>query len=421
MTATASSPQQRVFAALEHNNFRLFVAGQMLSLSGTWMQRVAQGWLVFQLTSSELWLGLVATAMGLPMFLLMPLGGVVADRVPRRRILVFCQSGLALLGLTLAALSFTDVVTVWHIMLLALGMGFFNALEMPARQVIIVDILDDRDLQGGLALEGMTYDVANIIGPTLAGLLLVQFGPEWCFFFDGITSVGNVGMLLLMTVIPFAPATDAPHPLTQLRQGFNYVSQHSLIRPILLLDTVVALLGINVLVTMLPAFADVALNSPEVAYAAISAALGVGAIVAGLLNVRLSRWFGRGRVVFACTLLIPSVMLLFATIHLVLASVGLMAVLGFAFATFFVTSNMIIQTVVEPIYRGRVMSLFMLALWGLPLVTTLAFGLLAEWLSAAGAFAVCAVALLVLNWSIATRSGYVAASQRQTRTSISTS
>jgi MFS family permease len=413
MSATTSPAPQSTFAALRHSNFRLFIAGQVISLSGTWMQRVAQGWLVFQLTGSELWLGLVATAMGLPMFLLMPLGGVVADRVPRRRIIVFCQAGLAVLGLTLAVLTFTDVVAVWHIVLLALGMGFFNALEMPARQVMIVDILREEDLQGGLAIEGMTYDVANIVGPTLAGIILVQFGPEWAFFLDGITSVGNVGLLVLMSVIPFVAADKIPNPFTQLREGLAYAWRHPLIRPVLLLDTAIALLGINVLVTMLPAFADVSLNSPEVAYAAISAALGFGAIGAGVMNVRLSRWFGRGRVAFACSLAIPVVMFLFGTLHIIPVSVGLMALLGFGFATFFVTSNMIIQTNVEPAYRGRVMSLFMLALWGLPLVTTLAFGLLAEALTAAGAFAVCAVVLLLVSFAIARRSGYVAASQPQ--------
>ena len=173
------------FSALKHRNFQLFISGQALSLAGTWMQRVAQGWLVFELTDSELWLGIIATAMGVPMFFLTPVGGVIADRVPRRRILVIAQIIQALLAFGLAILTFSDLIEVWHVLILSILFGIVTALEMPARQVMIADIVDGDDLQSGIALEGMTYDIANVIGPTLAGVLLVQFGAAWCFLIDG--------------------------------------------------------------------------------------------------------------------------------------------------------------------------------------------------------------------------------------------
>lgn len=404
-TLSHSSP----FAALRHNNFRLFIGGQGISLAGTWMQRVAQGWLVFALTDSELWLGLVATAMGFPMFFLTPLGGVISDRVPRRRILVSAQITQALLAFILATLTFADLIQVWHILILAFCFGVVTAIEMPARQVIIADIIKGDDLQSGLALGGMTYDVANIIGPTVAGVMLVQFGAAWCFLLDGLSFGLNCALLLAMSVIPFVQKERQQRPWQELREGLHYARTHRRIAPVLLLDVAVALFGINVIAVLMPAFADVQLGSPKVGYAVISAMLGLGAIVAGLLSVWLSKRFGRGRVVFVMTIILPILMAIFAFSQTVLMAAIFMAFLGFGFATFFVTSNALIQTEVEDSFRGRVMALYMLALWGFPLMTTLAFGLVAEVIGTANTFAASALILLIVALGVYWKSDYLEA------------
>ena len=213
-----------------------------------------------------------------------------------------------------------------------------------------------------------------------------------------------------MSIIAFTPKDDIRHPWHELREGFTYARQHARIAPVLLLDVAIALFGINVIaVFVCPRFADVQLNSPKIGFAAVSATLGVGAIFAGLLSVRLSRRFGRGTVIFLYDHRHPSGddrVLHFSTSVPVAAF--LMGVLGFGFATFFVTSNALIQNAVEDQFRGRVMALFMLALWGFPLMTTLAFGIVAELLNTSNTFAISAAILLMIALWVRIKMPYVA-------------
>ncbi|NDJ87125.1 MAG: MFS transporter, partial [Chloroflexi bacterium] len=254
--ARANTP----LSALRHFNFRLYFIGQLISLSGTWMQRVAQGWLVFQLTGSEFALGLVAAAQGFPMLLLIPLGGVVSDRYSRRTILIMSFTVQMLQAILLAILTFAELVEVWHIVALSAALGVATAFEMPARQTFVYDLVGRVDIQSGVALNAITINAANILGPTAAGILLVQIGAAWCFSLNGVTFLASLGALAWMQLAPFSRQMTSTNPWAELVDGLRYAIRHPTIAPLLILGTSNAVFGINVLVTLLPSFADVTLD-----------------------------------------------------------------------------------------------------------------------------------------------------------------
>ncbi|MCC6802141.1 MAG: MFS transporter, partial [Anaerolineae bacterium] len=171
-------------SALRNPNFRLYFAGQMISNSGTWMQNIAQSYLVYEITRSELWLGIVACASGLPVVLMSPIAGVIVDRFPRRNLLMFTQASQMILALILAALTFSGLVQVWHIVVLAILLGLTNALDMPSRQTIVVEIVGREDMYSGIALNSIMNSMGRVLGPAAAGVALVTFGAAWCFLLN---------------------------------------------------------------------------------------------------------------------------------------------------------------------------------------------------------------------------------------------
>jgi MFS family permease len=402
------APRTQALAALRYPNFRLYFIGQLVSLSGTWMQTVAQGWLIFNLTKSELWLGVVACAAGLPSLILSPFAGVLVDRIPRRKILLVSQTVQMILAFILAALAFANVVQVWHIVVLAFLLGVTNAIDAPSRQAIIVDLVGRDNLTSGITLNSIMFNSARVFGPAAAGVALVKFGPAWCFFLNGVSFIAVILMLWIMHVESGVRFAGDFAPLERLKEGLHYARRHTTIAPLLLLAGITSFLTINI-TTLLPAFADEVLHSPKVAYSSMTTAVGAGAVVAGILMVVLARRFGRGRVVFAMVVFVPIVAMIVSFVTDVNMAVFLMGLYGFGIILEFVTVNTLIQSEVPDEFRGRVMSLYTLTFFGVAPFGALTLGFLAQVIGTPPAMAIYAAVGGILCFYVMLRSPKVRA------------
>jgi MFS family permease len=375
--AQAQGASGGTFSALRHRNFRWYFAGQLVSISGSWMQSLAQGWLVFQLTRSELVLGVVAGAAGIPSLFLSPFAGVVVDRFSRRSILLFTQTVQMILALILAALVFADTVQVWHIVLLSFLLGLTKCVDAPARQAFIKDMVGPEDMYSGITLNSIMVNGGRVAGPALAGVILASVGAGWCFFVNGVTFLAVLISLVVIHETYRMPGVGRGSPMRQMREGLVFARRHERILPLLLLAAVGAMFAVNT-ITLLPAFADVVLHSPVNGLSLLSAAQGVGAIIAGLLLTPLVNRFGHGRVVSVMFVVWSWSMIILAKSTLLPLAVFLMGVFGFSFVLFFVNTNTMIQLEVPDSHRGRVMSLFTLTFLGLTPLSALLIGAVAD-------------------------------------------
>ncbi len=377
MAQAAQVAQTRTFSALRHSSFRWYFGGQLISISGSWMQVLAQGWLVFQLTHSELALGIVAGASGIPSLFLSPFAGVIVDRFSRRGLLILTQTLQMILAFILAALVFADTVQVWHIVLLAFLLGLTKCVDAPARQAFIKDMVGPEDMSSGITLNSIMVNGGRVVGPALAGVLLASLGAAWCFFVNGVTFLAVLVSLVVIHEAFRVPGVGRGSPLQQMREGVTFSRRHETILPLLLLSAVGATFAVNT-ITLLPALADVVLHSPVDGLSLLSAAQGVGAIIAGLFLTPLVNRFGHGSVVSVMMVVWSWSMIMLASTNLLPLSVFFMGVFGFAFVLFFVNANTMIQMVVPDAYRGRVMSLFTLTFLGLTPLSALLIGALAN-------------------------------------------
>src|SRR5229473_282308 len=225
MATGAGSRWQVAWRALRHRNFQLFFSGQLISLIGTWMQSVAQSWLVYRLTGSALLLGSVGFASQIPVFLFAPLGGITADRVNRRHIVIATQVAAMILAFLLAGLTLFHKIQVWHIFVLASLLGIVNAFDIPGRQSFLVDMVGREDLMNAIALNSSMFNGARVIGPAIAGILVAKLGEGWCFFANGVSYIAVIIGLLMMDV--HAPPRVSRHvsPLEHIIEGFQFVSR----------------------------------------------------------------------------------------------------------------------------------------------------------------------------------------------------
>jgi MFS family permease len=367
----------RAFTAMRHRNFQLYFIGQLISNAGTWMQIIAQGWLVYQLTHSEFALGVVSFASAIPVLFVTPFGGVVVDRVPKRTLLVITQSATMLLAFALAALAFTNVVREWHIFVLAALIGVVNAFDAPARQAFVVEMVGKEDMPNAIALNSMMFNSARVIGPGIGGLLLAAFGPAWCFTINGLSFLAVIAGLLLMKLPPHPvqPARSAAIP--QLVEGVRYVSRHADMWGLLVLAIIFSMFGLSYS-TLLPAFADTVLHGGPEVYGWLNAATGVGAVISALLIAQFGDRGKRGVWLNAANFTFPIVLALFALTPLLAPSLLLACLLGMGFMTHMTMSNTLLQTRVEDQFRGRVMSLFTLTFFGLSPFGNLLIGALGQ-------------------------------------------
>src|SRR5215471_1497217 len=281
-TKIADSRFRSTIRALRHRNFRLFFTGQLISLIGTWMQTVAQSWLVYRLTGSSALLGSVNFASQIPVFLLSPAGGVAADRYSRHRIVIATQTSSMLLAGALAALTLSDHIRVWHIFVLSALLGVVNAFDIPARQSFIVEMTSREDLINAIALNSSMFNGARIVGPAVAGITVAAVGEGWCFFANAVSYIAVIIGLLMMRVTPFKAPASQDSALSHILEGFQFVAKTTPIRAILLLVGVVSLAGMPFSVLM-PIFADRILHAGAQGLGILMGVSGAGALAGALI------------------------------------------------------------------------------------------------------------------------------------------
>lgn len=373
LTQSSGNP----FAALRHRNFQLYFGGQLVSNAGTWMQIIAQGWLVYQLSHSDLALGIVGFASAIPTLLVTPWGGVIVDRVPKRALLILTQSGAMMLAFILAALTFTGVVQEWHIVLLAAGLGLVNAFDAPARQAFVVEMVGREDLPNAIALNSIMFNSARVVGPAMGGLLLAIIGPAWCFTINGLSFFA---VILGLWAMQFAPQKSKLHMEStwkQLTSGIRYVRDQPELSGLLLLALFFSTFGISYS-TILPAFVEQILKQGAAAYGWITAATGIGAVTGAFVIANHSGLRWRGKWLSVASLGFPVVLGFFSFTKYFPASLILALGLGVGFMVQFTMINTLLQTRVKDHLRGRVMGLYTLTFFGFAPFGNLAVGALSE-------------------------------------------
>jgi MFS family permease len=349
------------FAALAVPNYRRYVSGQSISLVGTWMQMTAQAWLVLTLTHSSTDLGLVVALQTLPVLVLGPYGGVIADRIDKRRLMVALQSTMGVQALILGLLTVTGNVHLWEIAVLAALLGLNNAFENPARQSFMLEMVGSDNLRNAVSLNSVIVNVARSVGPAVAGLLIATVGEGVCFLVNAASFVAVVASLVTMDRGALTPSPPAPRERGQLRQGLRYVARTPELRVPLLMMALVGTLAYEFQVS-LPVMAKQALHSGAAGFGFMTAAMGVGAVVGGLL-VAARGHIGLRTLIAAATGF--GVTLLFAALAPSLAvELVALALVGWASISFMSTGNATLQLTAEPSMRGRVMSLWFVAFQG---------------------------------------------------------
>jgi MFS family permease len=353
------------FRALSHRNYRLFFYGQGLSLIGTWITRVATSWLVYRLTGSAFLLGVVNFAGQIPNFILSPVAGVMADRWNLRRTLVITQIFSMLQSFALAALAFSHVITVGHVIALSVFQGIVNAFDTPARQAFAVDMVEGaQDLPNAIAINSMMFNAARLVGPMIAGLLIAAAGEGVCFFVDGVSYVAVIGCLLAMRVTPRTHRPEHGAVWQHLREGVSYTFGFEPIRGLLLLVATASLLGMSYVV-LLPMFAREILHGGAHTYGFLASASGVGALAGALYLATRPSVRGLGRVIGWGGILFGAALGAFAFSNTMWLSLLALFAAGFGMMVQNASANTILQTIVHDDKRGRVMSFYALAVLGM--------------------------------------------------------
>ncbi len=377
----AGGVTSRTLRALRHRNFQLFIGGQMISVIGTWMQSVAQSWLVYRITGSPAMLGLVSFAGQIPIFLMSPIAGLAADRFNRHRMVIATQTASMVLALALAALTLSGRVTVWEIFVLSTLLGVANAFDIPARQSFLVEMVGREDLMNAIALNSSMFNSARIIGPAIAGILVAQIGEGWCFFANGISYIAVIAGLFMMQVNPFRPAAPTMSAWHTIREGFRYVGGTMPIRAIVQILAVVSFAGLPYTVLM-PIFADRILHGGAQTLGILMGATGLGALVGALLIA--SRTELKGFMVWIPVAAggFAAALAGFALSSSMWFSCAMLFVAGFAVTIQVGASNTLIQSIVPDHLRGRAMSVYSMMYIGVGPVGAMVAGFAAEWIGA---------------------------------------
>ncbi len=371
-----------IFRSLKSRNYRLYFIGQSLSLTGTWMQGVAMGWLVYRLTGSPLMLGLVAFASQIPGFFLTTVGGVLADRYNRHRILILTQSLSMLQATLLAVLVLTGRVEFWHLMVLGLLIGTINAFDMPTRHAFVVEMLDDRqDIGNALALNSSMINAARLIGPSIAGILIASVGEGICFLINAVSFLAVITSLLLMKITPVIKAPDSTTVWQQMKTGFSYVFGFAPVKYLITLLAFVGLVGMPY-GTLLPIFAKDILHGSSRTLGFLMGATGIGALAGVVFLARRKTVLGLGKVIVMASLVFGLGLMGLALSTVFWLSLVFMLLIGFGMMVQWVSCNTILQTMVEDDMRGRVMSFYVLSFLGVTPPGNLLAGAAAGWIGA---------------------------------------
>jgi MFS family permease len=392
--------------ALRHRNFRLYFGGQLTSLCGTWMQTAAQSWLVLKLTNSPLMLGTVSFANYLPILLITLFAGVIVDRVDRRRLIILTQALLMMSALTLAALTWTGVVRVEHVIILAAFNGIVSSFDMPGRQAFVVKMVGVSDLPNAIAINSLMFNSARMIGPAVAGLLIAGLGTAMCFFLNGVSYLAVIWSLYAMVLPPSDLPPSTEPMLRRLREGFSYVRRHRPTRTLLLLSAVSNGLGsqYTVLVSL---FARNLLHGGPSLYGFLLAAMGVGA-AGGAVTIATAdstRAMVRN---LAIGLFVSSIAIAaFGLSPWIVLSIAAQILTGYGFTSSRATTNTLLQLFVADELRGRVMSFYTLSALGMAPLGAIQVGFVGEHAGPRPAVVLCGAISLVCAIVLLTRASMI--------------
>ncbi len=384
--------------ALRHRNFQLFFSGQLISLIGTWMQTIAESWLVYRLTGSSLMLGTVGFASQIPVFLMAPIGGIVADRHNRHRVVIATQSSAMILAGILATLTLTHRVQVWHVIVLASCLGVVNAFDIPARQAFLIDMVGREDLMNAIALNSSMFNGARIIGPAIAGILVASIGEGWCFFANSVSYIAVIAGLLMMRIEQPANLAMAGSPLENILEGFAFARNTRPIRAILLLLGVVSFVGMPYAVLM-PVFADQILHGGARGLGILMGATGIGALMGAASLAARVGVKGLGKLIAMCAGGFGLSLILFASSRIFWLSTLFLLPVGFFMMVQMASSNTLIQAMVPDQLRGRILAVYSMMFMGMAPFGALSAGAVANhvgapWTVAMGGLACIAGAVL---------------------------
>ncbi|MBU4346603.1 MAG: MFS transporter [Candidatus Omnitrophica bacterium] len=366
-----------MFPALKIKNFRLYWLGMFISLIGTWIQAVAQSWLVFQLTNSAILLGVVGFLSYIPVFLLSLFAGVVADRMNKRTILIFTQVAFMLLALTLGILTQTKLITPLGIMLIAVLNGIVMSFDAPTRQAVVVELVGKEHLLNAIVLNSAAFSSSRIIGPALAGIFIAGIGMSGCFYINAVSFLAVIVALSLIKIDNGARKKNKTVLLKDLMQGLRFIKDNRTIVILVTMVGITSLFGISYVILM-PIFANVILKVGAKGLGTLMSAVGIGALLAALILARLGNFRHKGRYLILSSLIFSLSLTLFSLSRAYLFSLITLGVVGWASVTAISLINTILQTLVPDEFRGRVMSVFMFTFAGLMPFGNLIAGGLAE-------------------------------------------
>lgn len=395
----------RTFRALRHRNFRLFWFGQIVSLIGTWMQVVAQSWLVYRLTDSPFMLGLVNVMGLLPVVPVSLLAGVISDRFSRRNLIIIADVVLMLQALLIAALTWLDLIQVWHVIVLSFVLGAAAALEQPARLAFVVDTVGKEDLTNAVALNTSVFNVARIIGPSIAGLTVAWIGEAGCFFVNGISYLAVIAALFLIRLPPHTAPRSRQRMAGSMASGLRYVWRNQTIRGLMTIVAIASFFTMSY-VALATVFAEDVLQAGASGLGFLMTAVGIGALV-GALTVASIRQGRRGRWLTVSNVLGPAVLIAFCLSTSLPLSLVLLAVVAVSSAVRQTLANSLIQIATPEDYQGRVMSIFNLIFSGMGRVGVMGIGGLAEFTGIAWAVGLGAAISLLWGLLVIWRMPYI--------------
>jgi MFS family permease len=371
------------FRALKHPNFRLFFAGQLVSVIGVWMASTAQQWLVYRITGSQTSLGLVTFISFLPVLLLSLFMGVFVDRFPRRTLILITQCWFAILAFILAGLTALGLIQYWHILVLSFLQGIANALDMPARQAFVVDLVEDdkNDLLNAISINSVLFNIARIIGPALGGIIVAALGEAPAFAINGVSYLAVILALAAMNLNYLSPGVSTESHLDRMRGGFRYIFGEMNILILVLMVAASSLIGFGSL-TLVPVFAKDILQIGVTGFGQLLSWQGIGALIGGSILIFFGDNFQKGRILLISRILLGPAIIGLALSRTPRLSMVLMAVLGYSLITQLVITNTLIQMIVPDDLRGRVISTYTWALGGFYPLGSLMMGALGDQIGA---------------------------------------
>jgi len=390
--------------ALAHRNFRLFFIGQGISLVGTWMQNVGEGWLILTLTNSPFYVGLTSALSSLGVLLFSLYAGVIADRVDKRRVIVFMQLAFMLEALTVSVLVWTHVVAVWQVLMLATILGIASAFDIPMRQAFVVEMVGKDDLMNAIALNSSLFNGARVIGPAIAGVLIGAVGIAWCYFLNGLSYIAVIGGLLMMRLPPVSRPAQTTSTWSGFREVLTFLRGDRRLRVLMIVTAVISVFGFPY-ISMMPVFARDVLHRGAAGYGALTSSIGIGAVI-GALAIALTsgRIRARGRLMLVGGTAFGILLILFSASRALALSMVLLGLTGCAMIINNALTNTLLQTTAPDHLRGRIMGFYSFVFVGMAPFGAFLFGLVAEHVGApatlAAGGAIVALAVTIAGWVI---------------------